>query len=300
MFADVALVGLLLVGSAPAHALAPVRDDTNDARTAREDDDVVVEGRRGEQTSATKTPTPLIQVPQPITVITEDVYLAQGAINISDTVRYAAGVNSDSYGRDTRSDGFTIRGLDALQFRDGMRDIFSYWASVPADPYNFSRVEVVRGPASVLFGQGSLGGLVNLVSKTPTFDTGADLSLVYGSFDRKEVLADLNGVVGGDIGVRLVARARDSGTYVDHVPDDRFMLAPSVTWRPGPRTDITLIGLYQKDDTGSTSNFLPVVGTFRDNPGKPRLDPYLFVGKPGWDRYSGRLLQGGGSDAPLQ
>ncbi len=103
--------------------------------------------------AGTKTDTPLIEVPQPVTVIPDDVYLAQGAISVADTVRYAAGVNSDAYGRDTRVDSFTIRGVNALQFRDGMRDIFSYYASITADPYNFSRVEVVRGPASVLFGR---------------------------------------------------------------------------------------------------------------------------------------------------
>ncbi|MDQ1228679.1 outer membrane receptor protein involved in Fe transport, partial [Sphingomonas sp. SORGH_AS 879] len=166
---------------------------------------------------------------------------AQGAINIADTVRYAAGVNSDAYGRDTRVDSFTIRGVNALQFRDGMRDIFSYYASIASDPYNFSRVEVVRGPASVLFGQGSIGGIVNLVSKTPLFTNSADMSLVYGSYDRKEVLADVNGTLGDTLAARIVARVRDADTYVDHVADDRVMIAPSVTWRPGARTDVTLL-----------------------------------------------------------
>src|SRR3546814_10117766 len=60
---------------------------------------------------------------------------------------------------------------------------------------------------------------------------------------------------------------------------------------------VVLTGLYQEDDTGSTSQFLPIVGTFRPNPANPggRLDPYTFVGKAGWDRYNGRSLQGGGS-----
>ncbi|KTT73473.1 TonB-dependent siderophore receptor [Sphingomonas endophytica] len=293
MFADLALAGLLLAGAAAAPAAAPADADTADANGPA--DDILVQGRRDEAVAATKTATPLIEVPQPITVVTDDVFLAQGAINISDTVRYTAGVNSDSFGRDSRADSFKIRGLDALQFRDGMRDVFSYWATIPSDPYNFSRVEVVRGPASVLFGQGSLGGLVNVVSKTPLLENSADIALVAGSFDRKEVLADLNGVVGGNLGVRLVARARDADTYIAHTPDDRVMLAPSLTWRPGARTEITLLGLYQRDHGGSTTNFLPVIGTFIDNPGNPPLDRYLFVGKPGWDRYDGRLLQGGGS-----
>lgn len=299
MFRAIKMAGVALVGLTAANAAwaeVPVSaDPVDDQRRVDPPEEITVDGHRIDESFAgTKTDTPLIQVPQPITVITDDVFLAQGAITISDTVRYAAGVNSDAYGRDTRVDSFQIRGVDALQFRDGMRDIYSFYASITSDPYNFSRVEVVRGPASVLFGQGSLGGIVNLVSKTPVFTNAGEVNLVYGSYDRKEVMADVNRVIGDDVAVRLVARVRDADTYVDHVPDDRVMIAPSITWRPSDRTDVTLLGLYQEDDTGSTANFLPLVGTVRDNPGNPRLPRYLFVGKPGYDRYDGRLLQGAG------
>jgi iron complex outermembrane receptor protein len=258
-----------------------------------QDDDIVITAAN----AGTKTDTPLIELPQPITMITADQFNAQGAINISDTVKYAAGVLANPYGRDTRVDGFNVRGIDALQFRDGMRDIFSYYASITSDPYNFSRVEIVRGPASVLFGQGSIGGLINLVSKIPEFRTGGELSLVYGSYDRREALGDVNVAVSDNLAIRAVGRVRDADTFVDHVPDDRVMFAPSIRWQPTPDTDIVLTGLYQEDDSGSTSQFLPVVGTFRLNPSNPagQLDPYTFVGKPGWDRYSGRSLQGGGA-----
>jgi len=281
--ATVALVfGLMAV---PALAEAAAEADRNDA------DVIVVNGA----TAGTKTDTPLIELPQPIKVISADQYLAQGAISISDTVKYAAGVLANPYGRDTRVDGFNVRGLDALQFRDGMRDIFSYYASITSDPYNFDRVEIVRGPASVLFGQGNIGGLVNLVSKTPDFETRGELNLVYGSFDRKEVLGDVNLALSDNLAIRAVARVRDADTYVDHVPDDRVMFAPSIRWQPTPDTDVVLTGLYQEDDTGSTSQFLPIVGTFLPNPANPdgRLDKYTFVGKAGWDRYAGRSLQGG-------
>jgi iron complex outermembrane receptor protein len=254
----------------------------------RAQEQIVVTGYAG-----TKTDTALAELPQPIKVITAEQYEAQGAISISDTVKYAAGVLANPYGRDTRVDGFNVRGIDALQFRDGMRDIFSYYASITADPYNFDRVEIVRGPASVLFGQGSIGGLVNLVSKSPDFVTRGELSAVYGSYNRKEVLGDVNLALSDRLAVRAVGLVRDSDTYVEHVPDDRVMFAPSLRWKPTPDTDVVLTGLYQEDDTGSTSQFLPIVGTFRPNPGAPgRLDRFTFVGKPGWDRYAGRSLQG--------
>ncbi|WP_070158263.1 TonB-dependent siderophore receptor [Sphingobium phenoxybenzoativorans] len=275
---------------APA-AFAAGASDAASSETEGDETIIVTAANAG-----TKTETPLIELPQPIKVITSEQYLSQGAISISDTVKYAAGVLANPYGRDTRVDGFNVRGLDALQFRDGMRDIFSYYASITSDPYNFSRVEIVRGPASVLFGQGSIGGLVNLVSKTPDFETRGELNLVYGSYDRKEALGDVNIALADNLAIRAVGRVRDSGTYVDHVPDDRVMFAPSIRWQPTPDTDIVLTGLYQEDDTGSTSQFLPIVGTFRPNlVAGQQLDRYTFVGKAGWDRYNGRSLQGGGS-----
>ncbi|XVJ64410.1 MAG: TonB-dependent siderophore receptor [Sphingopyxis sp.] len=284
----------MLVCTALASGTALAAEATADGAAtdaAGDQDTIVVTGYAG-----TKTETPPLELPQPIKIVTADQYEAQGAISISDTVKYAAGVLANPYGRDTRVDGFNVRGLEALQFRDGMRDIFSFYATITSDPYNFDRVEIVRGPASVLFGQGSIGGLVNLVSKRPGFETQGEINLVYGSYDRKEVLADVNLALSDSFAVRAVGRARDAGTYVDHVPDDRVMFAPSLRWQPTPDTDIVLTGLYQEDDTGSTSQFLPIVGTFLPNTvAGEQLGQYTFVGKAGADRYAGRSLQGGGA-----
>lgn len=241
--------------------------------------------------AATKTDTPAIEVPQPVTVIPAEVFEAQGAVSIGDTLNYVAGVQANPYGPDSRVDGGFVRGVSALQFRDGMRDIFSYYASIRADPYNFDSVQVLRGPSSMLFGSGSLGGIVNLNSKLPEFMPEGEVSVRYGSFDRIEALADVTGPLGADFAGRLVARVRDSGTQTDHVPDDRVMVSPSLTWTPTMDTSVSLLGLYQEDDGGSTSQFLPLVGTILPNP-NGRLPTEHFIGKPGWDRYDGRLLQG--------
>lgn len=270
-------------------ALAETAEDT--AFDAAEPRQIVVTGAREESSTATKTDTPIIETPQPITVIDDELYLAQGAVSVSDTLNYVSGVTANPYGPDSRVDGAFVRGIRALQFRDGMRDIFSYYASIRSDPYNFDQVELVRGPASVLFGQGSLGGIINLVSKRPEFETSGEIAVRYGSHDRKEVLADLTGGLTDTVAGRVVARVRDSDTQTDFVADDRVMISPSVTFAPSPDTELTLIGLYQEDDSGSTSQFLPLVGTILPNP-NGRLPNDLFVGKPGWDRYDGRLLQG--------
>src|SRR3546814_16199059 len=112
-----------------------------------------------------------------------------------------------------------------------MRDIFSYYASITSDPYNFSRVEIVRGPASVLFGQGSIGGIVNLVSKTPDYTTRGEINLVYGSYDRKEVLGDVHLELAANFAVRFVGRARDAEIFGAHVNEDRVGFPPSPPWQ---------------------------------------------------------------------
>lgn len=268
------------LGSAPAFA-----------QEALDEDRIVVTAQLRESGAATKTDTPAYEVPQPVTIITDDLFEAQGAVSISDTLNYVSGVQANPYGPDSRVDGATVRGIEALQFRDGMRDIFSYYASIRADPYNFSSVQVLRGPSSVLFGAGSLGGIINLTSKLPQFTPSGEVALRYGSFDRKEVLADVTGPITETLAGRIVARLRDSGTQTDYVPDDRILVSPSLTWAPDADTSLTLLGLYQEDDGGSTSQFLPLVGTILPNP-NGQLPMDLFVGKPGWDRYDGRLLQG--------
>ena len=100
------------------------------AQASDEDERIVVTGDRLHSESSTKTDVPAIQVPQPVTVISSELFEAQGAVSISDTLNYVAGVHANPYGPDSRVDGGLVRGINALQFRDGMRDIFSYYASI--------------------------------------------------------------------------------------------------------------------------------------------------------------------------
>ncbi|MFC0205743.1 TonB-dependent siderophore receptor [Novosphingobium soli] len=265
------------------------------AQQTRDDEGpIVVTGALERVSAGTKTDTPVIETPQPVTIIDAETYISQGAISVADAFRYVSGVQANTYGTDGRVDSNRIRGTSPLQFRDGMRDVYDSYASIRADPYNFSRIEVVRGPASVLFGQSSIGGIFNLVSKTPEFETHGDAAIVYGSFDRKEAMADLTGPLTETLAARIVGRVRDSGTQVDHVSDDRVMVAPSIRWQPAPSTEVTLLGLYQEDDGGSQSTFLPLIGTLFENPVAGPLPNDTFPGTPGFDRYDGRLLQGTG------
>lgn len=234
--------------------------------------------------TATKTDTPLAETPQSVTVVTRDQIVDQGATNLQDALNYAAGVRSDAYGIDSRADSFLVRGSEPSVYLDGLQLYSSGWYTATArpDPYTLERLEVLRGPAGMLFGAGTAGGVVNMVSKRPQRETYREVGVQLGSFGRKQVQADLTGALtaDGDWSYRLVALHRKSDTQVDYVPDDRSLIMPSLTWRPSAATSLTLQGLWQKDKTGSTAQFFPWQGTILPNINGP-LPLSRFIGEPG-------------------
>ncbi|RHW17082.1 TonB-dependent siderophore receptor [Sphingomonas gilva] len=264
-------------------AAAAQSDEQVEADSAPGDDIVVI----GESaTTATKTDTPIIETPQAISVVPSELYLDRGARNIQETLRYSAGVTAEPFGLDSRSDGSLVRGLNPVEYLDGMRRIFNYIVLPRIDVETLDRVEVLRGPASVLYGQGANGGIVNMVSKRPEFTPlGGEVKLQYGSFDRKQASIDIGGQLNaeGNFAGRLVALVRDAGAQTDFVRDDRVVLAPSFAWRPGPDTEIALLGTYQRDRGASTQQFLPVAASLNAS-GNRRLDISTFLGDPDKDR----------------
>jgi iron complex outermembrane receptor protein len=282
---------------APRHAFAqtaadPAPDATLPkvsvrARTERETATSPVDGYRARNAaSATKTDTPLAETPQSVTIVTRDQIVDQGAGNLQDALNYAAGVRSDAYGLDSRTDSVRIRGADPAEYLDGLRKTNGYYtANGRTDSYTLERIEVLRGPSAMLFGQGSTAGVVNMVSKRPQAQRQNEIGVQYGSFNRRQVQADVTGPLtqDGQWLYRLVAVARKADTQVDQVRDDRRLLAPSLTWRPSAATSLTLQGLYQQDRTGSTSQFLPWTGTLLASPAGP-VPMNTFIGQPG-DHY---------------
>jgi iron complex outermembrane receptor protein len=141
--------------------------------------------------TATKTDTPLREVPQSVTVVTEDRVKDQGVTTVQEALRYVPGANADAYGPDTRGDYPRVRGSDPNIFIDGMRSIDTYrFNEFRPDPYLYSRIEVLRGPASVLYGDMSTAGLINLVTKLPQAQEFHEIGVQYGSFDRKQIQTD--------------------------------------------------------------------------------------------------------------
>ena len=237
--------------------------------------------------TGTKTDTPLRETPQSITVVTADRVTDQGALTVQESLRYVPGVFADAYGPDSRGDYPRIRGQDPNIYLDGTRMVntftFNEWRP---EPYTLERIEVLRGPASVLYGDTSTAGLLNLISKRPQAEAFNEIGVQYGSFNRKQVQLDSTGKLtkDGEWLYRFIGVFRDSGSQTDYVPDNRIVLAPSLTWRPTNNTNWTVLGTYQKDTTGSSTAFLPHEGTLY--PGPNGLIPVRrFAGEPGFDKY---------------
>lgn len=238
-------------------------------------------------TTATKTDTPLKDTPLSVTVLTRDLIVDQGATNVQDALNYAAGVRPDAYGLDSRTDSIRVRGGYPDEYLDGLRKNFDWYTSnARSEPFTLERIELLRGPAAMLYGQGTVGGVINMVSKRPQAEAQGEIGLQLGTWKRRQVQADITGplTASGEWLYRLIAVGRDADTQVDHVRDDRRLLAPSLTWKPSAATALTLQALSQRDRTGSTSQFFPWAGTVAPNP-NGQIPTHTFIGDPDWDRY---------------
>lgn len=248
-------------------------------------------GYRADTASAgTKTDTPLLETPQSISVITDEQMEAQNVSTLAETLRYTPGVQSETFGFEPRMTQIRMRGFDATEtglYKDGLKLVNPGFAvSYNLEPYGAERVEVPRGPASVLYGQASAGGLVNYVSKRPTFDPFAEIKFEAGTFNRLQGELDAGGALDKDktLAYRLTALGRDSDTQVDYITDNRVYVAPALTWKPNDKTTLTFLSHYQKDET-QPSQRLPAEGTLYGN-ANGKIPSNRFTGEPGVDRYN--------------
>lgn len=285
-------------GTAPTVTGAPQPASSTQASTASGKSDATsygpVDGYAADNTATgIKTNTPLKEIPQSISVVGKEQIRDQGAQSLQDTLRYTAGVIADGYGLDSRTDTSFVRATEAAEYLDGLRRTFNYYVySYRIDPYFMERIEVLRGPPSVLYGQAPVGGIINSVSKRPQSEQANEITIEYGTFDFKQVKFDMTGpmTADGKWSYRLTGLARDAETQVDYVDDDRMAIQPEITYRPVAGTSITLIGHFQKDHTGSTQQFLPHVGTIF-----PSASGFIarerFMGDPD-DKYDTEVASG--------
>lgn len=243
--------------------------------------------------SATKTDTPLIEAPQSISVVTRDQLEDQAAGSVREALRYTPGLLSEYRGAGgTRYDTILYRGLGGginydYSFLDGMRLLGANYAVPQVDPYQLERIDVLRGPASVLFGQGTPGGMINLVSKMPTTDSLHEVQAQVGNRGWKQLGFDLGGRLNqdGTLSYRLTGVGHGGDSQINHQQDERAALSGGITWQPDAGTRLTLLMRYQHDPEGGYFGFLPAAGTVTPLPDGTRIARNFFDGSPLYDQF---------------
>ncbi|MCH2556118.1 MAG: TonB-dependent siderophore receptor [Alcanivorax sp.] len=239
--------------------------------------------------TATKSNVALKETPQSVSVVTREQIENQNAQTLDQALAYTPGVQSLTGGANsTTSDGLQIRGFNVtgsspfyLNGAKLARNTFS----TTVEPYGMERIELLRGPASILYGAAAPGGVVNMVTKLPTREPLREIRLQGGSHDRRQLAADVSGPLTDDgaLAYRVTGLTRDSDSMVDHIPDDRDFLQGALSWQPTDATRLTVFATYQKNDTTYVYG-LPAAGTVQPNP-NGRIDRDRFTGEPGFNEF---------------
>lgn len=217
----------LLFGASLANAATTTLPELSvTADREREDDNPRVH----EVSTATRTSTPVRYVPQAIDTVKTRNVLDYGSFSLGKALE---GIPNVSSGADTRFDSLRIRGFDASNdfYLDGVRDDSQY----VRDLHNIERVEVLKGPAAVLYGRGSQGGIVNRVSKAPEHGRRSSIEAQGGSEDLRSLYADLNADPTDTLSLRLNLGNQDNNSFRDGIDGSRQLFAPSMSWQLTPQ-----------------------------------------------------------------
>ncbi len=259
--------------------------------------------------SATKTLTPLRDVPQSVTVVTREQIKDQQMLSLGDVVRYVPGVTTHQ-GENNR-DQIIFRGNSSSAdfFVNGVRDDVQYYR----DLYNLDSVEVLRGPNAMIFGRGGGGGVINRVTKEAGFAPLREITLLGGSFGDKRVAVDFDQPLSKVVAFRVNGMAENSDSFRDFVSLERYGINPTVTLMPTDQTRITVSYEYFRDhrvaDRGISSfNGKPVdvpISTFFGNPDESHVRADVNLGSVAIEHQAGRLnihnrTQFGGYDRSYQ
>jgi len=206
--------------------------------------------------AATKTKTPLIEVPQSVSTVTRQMLDDRDDQTLTSAVLYTPGVRANTSGFDPRFDSFFIRGLNTTYdgiFRDGLREQNAPFAIFKTEPYGLDGITILKGPSSSLYGGGSPGGVIDLTTKRPTFSPFGEVQTQIGTNNRRQGQFDVGGPAdeAGTMAYRFTGLWRKSDTDVPGTPDDKIYLAPAFTWKPNLDTKITFLAEYSKIRTGA-------------------------------------------------
>ena len=236
--------------------------------------------------SGTKTDTPLIETPQSVTVVSRKEIETRQAQSVPEVLSYTPGV-VEPFGRSGQRDDIYSRGFAVSQYLNGLRLTDGTWGINQIDPYLLERVERIGGPASVLYGQASPGGVIELVSKRPTDEPLHEVSLQTGSYGRAQGTFDFSGPVDkeGQWSYRITGIGRVTDTQIDYTRDRRIAIAPALTWAPDADTTLTFLASYQNDPDLGNYYTLPSQGTVLRNP-LGQIPTSFYGGDPSFNEYS--------------
>jgi len=246
-----------------------------------------VEGYTATRTAAgTKTDTALVEAPRSISVATRQQMDDRSVHSLDDAVRYMPGITASSYGSDTRADWLRVRGFEPTQFLDGLPLPKGVYANPKQETWNLDRLALLRGPASSVYGQTPPGGLLDMVSRRPSAEASSAIQLQYGSDNHRQINFASTGRIddAGQFLYGISGVVRDSDTQIDHIENKRYNLAPSLTWNIDDDTKFTLLSQFTRDDTGITSQFLPIQGTKIRSP-LGDISHHKNLGDPDWEYY---------------
>jgi iron complex outermembrane receptor protein len=256
---------------------------------AESDDTLVQDGYVAKEDRAgTKVDTPIVEIPQAISTVTQDQIEDQQPRTLNESLSYTAGANPNSFGFDTRYDAFFLRGFPAYYngtFRDGLRLYNGPSAWFKTEPYGIEGVTILKGPASSLYGISGPGGIVNVVTKRPKDEEYREIEVVGGTYGRAQLGFDLSGPANedGTLLYRMTGLGRLADTELDGYPDDKLYLAPAFTFKPDEDTKLTILGELSSSVTGGTAAFYnPSYGTVSN----------LYEGDPDYNDFTqiqGRL-----------
>ena len=231
--------------------------------------------------TAMKVEVPMAETPRAVSVVNREDLDQHAVQQLDESLRYRSGVLSGLYGSDNNTDWFKVRGFDAASYLDGNR-LFGtgYYVWTP-EPFGLESVEVLKGPASILYGEAPPGGVINAISKRPTAARRL-LDLQLGSRDHRQIGVDVSDALTDNSRYRMVALYKERDGVLDGTYNDRVYLAPSVTFDLSDRTSLTLLASFLHDEGVPTNGFFPVYGTLNTSGGQ--IDPSTNLSQPDYDR----------------
>jgi iron complex outermembrane receptor protein len=236
--------------------------------------------------SATRTDTALLETPRAVSVVTRALMDDQAVHTVEQSLRYSAGVLTEVSGYDPRFASLTVRGFSPAEYLDGFRlptaNLVTRWL---VEPQGLERVELQKGPGAA-FDPSAPGGSIHMVSKRPSPDAVREASLSVGDRNRYQGSFDLGGALNDDASLlwRLNGVLRNSAGQTDFSRDDRTFIAPSLMWKPSPRTTVTLLAEATRDRLTPKSMW-PESALLTPDLNR-RIPRERYVGEPGFDRYN--------------